>query len=132
KTLLCGDKSGGTREALPGLVLLDPSVYKAFAMDVRFTFFYAFHPEDSSNNGRMSVHLNVDLFIDGLGRLITWILDASEKFGFVGYGAIDFNRDERAAQHLLERFSVLELDGVSPGGFEGRHAAAFVAGIALT
>src|SRR5215813_6404272 len=130
-TLLCRDESSRARDALPSLVLLDPSVYKAFAVDVWFTFFHAFHTEDSRNNGGISIHLNADLFVDGLGRLITGIFDAGEKSGFIGHGAVDFNRDEGAAQHLIKRFRVLEFDGVSPGGFEGKHAAAFVAAIAL-
>src|SRR5438445_3878177 len=129
--LFCRDQRGGTGNALPGLVLLYPRVDEPFAMDIRFSFFHALDTKNAGNDSGIAVDLNVDLLIHSLRRLILGCFDAGEKLSFSGDTAVDFDGDKSASEHHVERFGVLELDGVAPRGFKREDSAAFVAGRVL-
>ena len=66
KTLLCSDESGGTGDALPGLILLDPCVNEACAVDVRLAFLDSLYAKDSYNDGSIAINLNAYLLVDSL------------------------------------------------------------------
>src|SRR5258707_6670265 len=129
--LFCRDQSGGAGNALPGLALLYPRVGEPFAGEIRFSFFYALGGKKAGYDSGIAVDLNVDLLIHRLRRLILGCFDAGEKLGFIGDTAVDFDGDKSASEHHIERFSVLELDGVALSGFKSEDAAAFVAGSIL-
>lgn len=129
--LLCRDERGLACNALPSLVLLDPSIREPLAVDVGLAFFNALYAKDSDYDRCVAVDLDADLFVYGLGRLVVRRFDTGEKLGFVGQAAVDFDGDERTSEHLVERFGVFEFYGVSPSGFEGEDATTFIAGRGL-
>src|ERR1700756_4949059 len=80
--LFGGDQGGLAGDALPSLVVLDPSIGETFAMHVGFAFFDALDAEDADDDSRIAIDLHVNLFVDGLRRFVVRVLNAGEEFAF--------------------------------------------------
>src|SRR5579862_9978335 len=88
RELLGGDQGDLAGHALPGLALLDPGVYEAFAMDGGFALVGFPDAEDTGGDRGVAVHARGDLFIDSLGRLILRIANAGQELRFVREAAV--------------------------------------------
>ena len=129
--LLGRDQSGLAGDTLPSLIAFDPGVGEAFAVYVRFTLFNPFDAENSHDHGSVSVHLNFDLFIDCLRRLVFRRLDAGEKLAFGRETTVDFDSGEGIREEHIEGLGILGFDRVIPSVFQAQHASSFVTGRVL-
>src|SRR6266481_8640056 len=100
--------------ALPRLVMLDPGIGEAFAMHVRFALFDALDAEDADHDGRVTVNLDIDLLVDGLGWFVFRIFYAGEKFAFRRNAAVNLYRDKRVGEKHVQGLGILGLDRVIP------------------